>query len=204
MDSYNDQELKLLYETYVLSKEIKKRRYNRDGTTANKDSSKTKVYNVEWKFERLLRDEGLWKRYNTLEECQSYIDRILKTKKWKKISKTMGPVQAEQMKNMSNGATAGRAWYGSVRLSPSTGFNQYVILHELAHCAGHMHHDISFRNCLVELVSCFIGRDYGQTLKKMFKESGLKMKLNTSIQPYEKWLQSYMKMAHIRAARKSL
>jgi len=199
MDTYNEEELKMLYEIYTCKKQLKIKRYNRDGTTANKDSSRTKVYNAEWKFERILKDDGQWKTYSSLEECQKYIDRVTRTKKWNKLSRTLfNDVQATRMKNMSNGRMSGQAWYGAMKLSPGTGFNQYVILHELAHCAGHMHHDISFRKCLVELVSCFIGRDYGKLLYKMFKEAGLKMSVSDKIMPYDKWVKSFLKMERLR------
>lgn len=201
MDTFNEDYLKLKYEEYRLKKEIKTRRYKRNGTTANKDSSKTKVYRVEWEFEKVLKDNSDWRAFADIEECQKYINQVLKTKKWKSLSRSGSKINAERMKDMKNGATAGKAWYGLVRLSPSTGFNQYVVLHELAHCAGHMHHDVSFRNCLVELVSCFIGREYGKTLKRMFKEGGLKMSVSNKILPYEKWVKNYLKMETLRMKR---
>lgn len=205
MEAYDEQIMRLKYEEYALKKKLKQTRYNRNGTTANKDSSRTKVYKVEWEFEKLLKDNNDWRTFSDLEECQKYIDQVTKTKKWKGVNKEFSNrISADQMKNMKYGSTSGRAWYGKMTLSPRTGFNQYVILHELAHCAGHMHHDISFRQCLVELVSCFIGRQYGLTLKKMFKEAGLKMNLNTKVLSYEKWKKNFFKMESLRAAKKQV
>jgi hypothetical protein len=200
MEAYDEQIMRLKYEEYTLKKKLKQTRYNRNGTTANKDSSRTKVYKVEWEFEKLLKDNCDWRTFSDLEECQKYINQVTKTKKWKGVNKELSNrISADQMKNMKFGTTSGQAWYGKMTLSPRTGFNQYVILHELAHCAGNMHHDISFRQCLVELVSCFIGRQYGLTLKKMFKQAGLKMNLNTKILTFEKWKENYIKMESIRA-----
>lgn len=199
MDTYDEEILKLKYEEYCLKKELKRRRYSRNGSTANKDSSRTKVYRVEWDFEKILKDNNDWRTFQDLQSCQKYINRVVNTKKWKSISKTLSnDITATQMKNMSSGTTSGRAWYGSIKLSPGTGFNQYVILHELAHCAGNMHHDISFRQCLVELVSCFIGRQYGLTLKRMFKQAGLKMNFTDKVLPYEKWVANFLKMDKLR------
>jgi len=74
-----------------------------------------------------------------------------------------------------------------------------VVLHELAHTAGHMHHDVGFRQTLVKLISRFLGTDVAKELKRQFRSRKIKMTVSQTIQSPGKWLENYRKMAAMRS-----
>jgi len=78
------------------------------------------------------------------------------------------------------------------------GMDAYTLLHEMAHCAGHMHHDVSFRQCILRLTSRFIGVEAAKFLKKCFKEQGLKMSVRQGLKSPEEWLVGYQRLAAAR------
>lgn len=164
------------------------------GRSAYKDSEKSKVYAAENLFQR--EHQAVNKNFASLEEAERYMNRVLASKTWQKIS-NVRKIELRQMRNGHN-ANAGLASYGSITLSPTFGFNSYVLLHEMAHCAGHMHHDVSFRTTLVKLVSRFLSAKDGEALKKCFKENGLKMHRKNSVLEPKLWLRSYNKMEAMR------
>ena len=94
-----------------------------------------------------------------------------------------------------NARIAGQAnvWW-TVRLQPSCGMNKWVVLHELAHSAGHMHHDVPFRQALLKLISRFLGVEVAKELKRQFRKNKVKMTVSQTIKSPEKWLQDYNKM----------
>jgi len=77
--------------------------------------------------------------------------------------------------------------------------NEYVLLHELAHSSGNMHHDISFRKDLLRLVSRFIGRDAAKILKEEFKNAGLKMSRKASILDPVEWNRRQERLVILRS-----
>jgi hypothetical protein len=79
--------------------------------------------------------------------------------------------------------------------------NKWVVLHELAHTAGHMHHDVPFRQTLVKLISRFLGTEVAKELKRQFRARKVKMTVSQVIMSPEKWLDNYNKMAALRAKR---
>jgi len=175
----------------------KKTKVKRTGRTANKDSSKTKVYRAEWAFEEKFPHV---KEKMTEKEVKNFFKRVIKSKTYKTMSNDRTP-ELTFMKDMGGySRIAGRAWYDEVRLSPATGMNKYVILHELAHTCGNMHHDIRFRIDLVKLVSRFLGVECAKGLKKEFKAKKLKMSVPSTVMSPLKWLENYNKMMKVRNA----
>jgi hypothetical protein len=79
--------------------------------------------------------------------------------------------------------------------------NQYVLLHEMAHCAGNMHHDTQFRIDLLKLVSRFIGKEQAEYLKSCFKEKKLKIKINTNVMNPDAWMKMNKRMEMARDKR---
>ena len=184
-------ELSIKYSAYY----AKKTKVKKTGRTANKDSSKTKVYRAEWAFEKKFPQV---KEKMSQKEVIKFFKRVVKSKTYKALSGNKVP-ELSFMRDMgSYSRIAGRAWSCEVTLSPSTGMNKYVILHELAHTCGNMHHDIKFRVDLVKLVSRFLGVECAKGLKKEFKEKKLKMTIPTTIMSPLKWLESYNKMMKVR------
>lgn len=179
------------YLSYRMSKKTQKLR---KGRTAFKDSNKTKVYSAEWKFEAI---HGMGKRFNSLEDCQKYVNRIVKSKLWNEMT------EGKHINLSYTRATSilGRAYGSHIELAKS-GFNQYTILHELAHCVpGNMHHDVSFRQTLVKLVSRFWGREQAAELKKQFKAKGLKMTRKLTIKEPDVWFAGVKRLEEARDAK---
>jgi hypothetical protein len=162
-------ELAVKYSAYY----AKKTKMKKTGRTANKDSSQ--------------------------KEVQKFFKRVVNSKTYEKLRGDTTKPDLSFMKDMGGySRTAGRAWRHNVTLSPSTGMNKYVVLHELAHTTGNMHHDVSFRQDLIKLVSRFLGVDCAKGLKKEFKEKKLKMTISQNIMSPLKWLENYNKMMKVR------
>ena len=127
----------------------------------------------------------------------------MKSKTYQTLSeKGSSNPRLEFMKTVKyNARIAGQATYGMVRLQPSCGMTKWVVLHELAHTAGHMHHDVPFRQALVKLISRFLGTEVAKELKRQFRQRKVKMNVSQTIKSPEKWLQDYNKMAALRAKR---
>ncbi len=177
------------YSNYV----SKKNRVKRTGRTANKDSSRSKVYQAEWKFQDTYDKEGPM----DFVDAVKYVDRVTKSKLWKELNDGPKEIYVEMMKEMKYAATAGRAYGHMIKLAPKHA-TKYTILHELAHCAGFMHHDIGFRQTIVKLVSRFMGRDAAKALKKEFKANGLKMTIKNKILEPLEWVAAKEKMQRLR------
>lgn len=187
-------ELSSKYSDYV----AKRDRKIRTGRVARKDSSKTRVYEAEWKFEKVFPGKPI----KDQEAAQKFAEKVVQSKTWSKISESRIAPRIEMKKDMGNySATAGVAYgFGLIKLCPRNGLNTYVLLHELAHSAGYMHHDLPFRKALITLVSRFMGRDAAKYLKTCFKEKGLKMTVrNTKLLSPTEWLEKYKKMETMRA-----
>ena len=61
-----------------------------------------------------------------------------------------------------------------------------------------MHHDIGFRRDVIKLASVFIGKQFGNQLKKEFKAVKLKITTGSHIMSPEQWIASVMRMEKIR------
>lgn len=143
-----------------------------------KDSEKTKTYRAEWTFQLKVEISN----FEDIEEAQKFAKRIYKTKKWQKlwkksieddISRILSSSPKIVAMNSRNKKMSGYTDGRTVTLSPTNGFNKYTLLHELAHCLGHMHHGRSFRQCVLELVGTFMGSAEKKLLKAEFKKSKL-------------------------------
>jgi len=131
-----------------------------------KDSEMSKVYKSEWAVKGLHDD-----KLESIREAEKYVNRILKSKTWSKVSKRKH-VAVVEMKD-ARGGIAACAEYGGVIKIKKSHMNKYVLLHELAHHAGHMHHGRSCRQVLLKLTSQFLGRDKANALKAEFKKRKL-------------------------------
>jgi hypothetical protein len=172
----------------------KKKEQTKTGRSAKKDSTKTKVYEAEYDYEvKCSADIG---DYLTKEQAVKYVKRITKSQLWAELTGGK-PITVSFFKELANPSTAGLAFGRSIKLAPSC-ITKHVILHELTHCAGHMHHDVEFRKCLVRMVSRFIGRRPSNVLKNNFKNIGLKMSKKKTILSPEAWLASKEKMKRLR------
>jgi len=164
------------------------------------DSGRNKVYKSEWATEAKFPEV---KKSMTEKEITKFFKRVVKSKTYQTLSeKGSSNPRLEFMKTVKyNARIAGQATYGMVRLQPSCGMNKWVVLHELAHTAGHMHHDVPFRQTLVKLISRFLGTEVAKELKRQFRARKVKMTVSQVIMSPEKWLDNYNKMAALRAKR---
>jgi len=164
------------------------------------DSGRNKVYKSEWATEAKFPEV---KKSMTEKEITKFFKRVVKSKTYQTLSeKGNSNPKLEFMKTVNyNARIAGQATYGKIRLQPSCGMNKWVVLHELAHTAGHMHHDVPFRQTLVKLISRFLGTEVAKELKRQFRARKVKMTVSQVIMSPEKWLDNYNKMAALRAKR---
>lgn len=170
------------------------------GRSTYQDSTRQKTYNAENKF---MRDYGRGTSFASVEEAQKFADKVFASKVWEKhktnrVSSTSPRIEySNKMTRFSGVAYSNRIVLGR------TGMNVYILLHELAHTNGHRHHDFSFRSCLIDLVSRFMGKEHGTALKKCFKEAGLKMSVRSvgEVKPFAQWYATYERMEKARMAR---
>ena len=163
-------------------------------------SGRNKVYKSEWATEAKFPE---CKQSMSEKEITKFFKRVVKSKTYQTLSeKGNSNPSLEFMKTVNyNARIAGQATYGKIRLQPSCGMNKWVVLHELAHTAGHMHHDVPFRQTLVKLISRFLGVEVAKELKRQFRKNKVKMTVSQVIMSPEKWLDNYNKMAALRAKR---
>ena len=159
------------------------------------DSGRNKVYKSEWGIlnasSQNANRQCLRKRLPSSSNVLSSLRLI------KHSEKGCSNPKLEFMKTVNyNARIAGQATYGMVRLQPSCGMNKWVVLHELAHTVGHMHHDLPFRGTLLKLISRFLGVEVAKELKRQFRKNKVKMTVSQTIKSPEKWLQDYNKMVH--------
>ena len=168
----------------------------RTGRSSSRDSQRRKVYESEWGFRR----QYVPKTFKDEKEARNYVKRILRSKLWSEVDEAGKEVTL--MVNESNAIRtyAGRAhWDGTLELS-KYGMDEYTVLHELAHLAGHMHHDVGFCQTLLKLVSRFMGREPAKILRSEMKSRRVKIVLNTKIKEPEDWLRDYQRMQKVRSA----
>ena len=164
------------------------------------DSGRNKVYKSEWATEAKFPEV---KKSMTEKEITKFFKRVVKSKTYQTLSeKGSSNPRLEFMKTVKyNARIAGQATYSMVRLQPSCGMTKWVVLHELAHTAGHMHNDVPFRQTLEKLISRFLGTEVAKELKRQFRARKVKMTVSQVIMSPEKWLDNYNKMATLRAKR---
>lgn len=170
------------------------------GRNAVRDSTRQKTYNAENKFMAM---HGRGVVFHTVEEAQKFADKVFASKVWEK-HKTKRVSNCSPRIEYSNKLTrySGVAYSNRIVLG-RTGMNAYILLHELAHTNGHRHHDSTFRKCLVDFVTKFMGKEQGALLKKYFKDAGLKMTTPTAkpIKEFKDWYAFYKRAEVARYAR---
>lgn len=188
----------LQYATYLLKHEQKQNRGEKC-----KDSERLKTYKAEWMFQRQIVDH----QFADIKEAQKFAKRVYKSKKWAKLWKesiendvgrifNASPrvVAMQRRSKKMSGYTDGR----TVTLCPISGLTKYTLLHELAHCLGHMHHGRSFRQCVLELVGAFMGTAEKKILKDEFKRKGLAYGNARKPLTFDQWKAARDRMAKLR------
>lgn len=205
----------------------KKRQINIADSTHGRDSYRQRVYDAECAWENKLYREYInvdprevdktgrpmrevlceeyraWKRFETLEDAQKFVNRITKSKTWKKLDtddtsehqnsrrlEERSKIKLEFLPRHSKFAGLAMIREGVIKLSRGSGLTKSVILHELAHMVGFgsYTHGIKFRQWNVALVRRFMGRYEGDELYKAYRKAGLKMTINYKIKTPREWL----------------
>lgn len=189
---------KIDYATYLLKHEQKQNK-----GAKSKDSERTKTYQAEWMFQRQILDVT----FADITEAQKFAKKIYKTKTWQKlwqesindnVAKIFDATPRIVAMNARNKKNSGYTNGRTVTLA-QTGLNRYTLLHELAHCLGHMHHGRSFRQCLLKLVGVFMGAEEKAILKNEFKRKGLASGNARKALSYDKWIAARDRMEKLRA-----
>jgi len=189
---------KIDYATYLLKHEQKQNK-----GAKSKDSERTKTYKAEWMFQRQILDVT----FADITEAQKFAKKIYKTKTWQKlwqesindnVAKIFDATPRIVAMNARNKKNSGYTNGRTVTLA-QTGLNRYTLLHELAHCLGHMHHGRSFRQCLLKLVGVFMGAEEKAILKNEFKRKGLASGNARKALSYDKWIAARDRMEKLRA-----
>ena len=192
--------LKLKYRKYLGEFHLRQNR----GARRTRDTEKRKTYRAEWAYTRNMGGKDM---FESIEEAEKFAKRIYKSKTWNKIweenfrswqtadvgSRKPMIVAAQRDSKRLGGYTDGQR----VTLYKS-GLCKYTLLHELAHCLGHMHHGRSFRKTVLALVGTFLGADHKKELKRCFKEQGLKYGDARKPKTFEQWQKSYTHMMLLR------
>ena len=192
----------------------KKNKTIKSGKANFKDSGRQKTYNAEFKTLREMRshihkhdDVFHAKKLQHLDwkGSQKLFKKIAKSATYRKLCENdIGSTVKDTMPTLEKarfrGATAGQAtWYGAMRLQENN--CPYTIIHEFAHLCGNMHHDIGFRRDVIKLASMFISKEFGNLLKKNFKEAKLKVTTGSHIMSPEQWIASVIRMEKIRESK---
>ena len=183
----------------------KKNKTIKSGKANFKDSGRQKTYNAEFKalaeYRKSYPNDARFKRLDwkgTVKLCK----KIAKSKTYYKLcGNEIGSTKKNYLPTLEKAnfrnATAGQAtWYGAMRLKEIN--CPYTIVHEFAHLCGNMHHDIGFRRDVIKLSSVFLGKEFGNILKKSFKDAKLKITTGSHIMSPEKWIESVVRMEKIR------
>jgi len=183
----------------------KKNKTIKSGKANFKDSGKQKTYNAEFaalaeyrklypnnKKTAILNWKGTEKLFKKIAKSKTYL-KLCENE----VGSTKKTTMPTLVKKSFRGATAGRAtWYGAMELQEHN--CPYTVIHEFAHLCGNMHHDIGFRRDVIKLASMFISKEFGNILKKKFKDAKLKITTGNHIMTPEKWIESVVRMEKIR------
>lgn len=197
---------KTLYNLY-----LQKHKAKQNKGEMSKDSERLKTYKAEWAFTSA---NGSGIEFDTIEQVQKYVNKVTKSKTYGKLwlesynsrkSKDFGAILrgnkiSVASKKRNGSGVAGMAYVNEnhIVLDVKTGMNQYTVLHELAHCIGHMHHGRSFRKDLLSLVARFMGRREADLLKAEFKKSKLACGNARKPMTFEQWVAAKNKMKKIQ------
>lgn len=166
----------------------------------SRDTESGKLYASEWAIEHLLKKHPRNHSFDTIEQVEKNLKRILNSNTWAKLCKRKKSIYVGFKKKNGRGV-AGRAFGGYIELDSKNGNSVYVLLHELAHEAGAMHHGRTFRNNLLTLVGAFLGSDIKHALKREFKKRNLKVGKAPKPLSRESWEKRREQAKQMRMAR---
>lgn len=174
------------------------------------DSERKKTYESEWSMENRMGKKI--KSFSSLKEAQLFAQKIYGSQTWQKLWKDSPKNEltslAQRPTIVAKQRSTGRGTTGwtdgtTVTLDSVVGFNRYVLVHELTHCLGHMHHGRSFRKALLSMVGTFIGSEARLVLKEEFKKRKLQSGQSRKPMEFDKWIAAKERMKHMRELKNS-
>ena len=190
----------VLYSNYL----VRHRQKQNKGAGGSRDSEMTKTYKAEWVAQADMRMMGLYPTFSDIKEAQRFTKKVCRSKTWAKLyeaNRASKPTDdlVVRLKMSGHGRkTAGFTNGRRIVLDPYAGMNVYVLLHEMTHCLGHMHHGRSFRRDLLKLVSRFMGRPQAAALKNAFKAHKLPCGAARKPLSFEAWKAARDRMKNAR------
>jgi len=194
-----------LYRVY-LEKVYQKNILAQMGKTTFKDSRQSKTYEAEAIFNHV---HGRGKLF-TIDEAQSFVEKVFNSWIWQECQrKTSVSPKAPRVEFIPHfgksvfDTTVAMAYFDKI-VTTQRGLNEYIMLHELAHCNGHRNHDVMFRITLVKFVSEFMSYELGKELERAFKQVGLTMRQakEKDAKPFDKWYAGYLRAQVARKGKK--
>ena len=159
-----------------------------------RDTEQTKVYNSE---DATVKKLGKTEKFESIEDAQKYINRITRSATWKKMTRRKHVYIYPKSRN-GRGNLA-QAFGPYIIVDTVHGMTKFVILHELAHCAGAMHHGRTFRNNLLVLIGRFLGAEWKREMKAQYKKRKLRIGNAPKPMPKKLWEARTDRMAAMRA-----
>ena len=192
------------YNQYLFKQKAKQNRGQ-----GSKDSERSKTYQSEWAFGKEDPNLTNIRPFKDIEEARKFALRVTKSNTWIKLWKIaidsdvtrifFGQPDIRVMSKNKNGrGYAGQTDGTNITLNIKTGLDNYTMIHELAHCLGHMHHGRSFRQTLLKLVSRFMGTEPAKMLKSEFKKRKLACGDARKPMSFDQWLFSRNRMQQMR------
>lgn len=181
-----------------------KRKQNK-GAYGSKDSERQKCYDSEF---AMLKQINTNTEFVSIEDARQYAKKIYKTKTWEKLWRqsvnadvtkvySKEPEIVAKFRNTGRG-TAGFATMNKVTLDTQAGLNKYVLLHELTHTLGHMHHGRSFRKTLLGMVGTFMGAKEKAILQEEFKKRKLAFGDARKPLEFDAWVERKSRLTGVR------
>lgn len=190
----------VLYSNYLVRHRLKQNK----GAFGSRDSEMTKTYRAEWQAQAAMKVLDLYPTFSDIKEAQRFTKKVCRSKTWNKLyqenraSKPTSELPVRLKESGHGKRTAGFTNGRRIVLDPITGMSVYVLLHEMAHCLGHMHHGRSFRRDLLKLVSRFMGRPQAAALKNAFKAHKLPYGEARKPLTFEQWKAARDRMVNAR------
>jgi len=159
------------------------------GAYHKKDSEKQKTYNAENVYYKTMDT-----KFNSTEkELKDLHKRIVNSKTWYNNTDNKYTKPYLEFSNKLGGAYAGK-----YRIRIGSMMCKEVLIHELSHSIGNLHHGRSFRQSQVMLTGRFLGAEHKKALMKAYKEAGLSYGKARKPKSYEQWVKSYKHMQKIK------
>lgn len=190
-EAFKDNETFVAYANYLDKQILKGHKVN--SVFVGRDAQRNKVYLAENEFRSQFYQKfpQYFKKFDDISQAQQMADDIVRSDWWKNRN-YHSMYEGVKVRCMGENKTyLGTARFGRIELSVK-GMNNLILIHEICHCAGNMHHGIGFREAHINLLKALYGDGPANLLKESYKNHELKFKRNEiKIMDPEQWLKAY-------------